>query len=101
MSRPALLTTYSPIFGERGYSEIRNQDPAWIDAHVACGAVRLTRDVVVPDKDPLRGMGTGEGYPEEEILFRDLWEDETQRDVVIDCLKADCKVRTGRPPAGL
>jgi hypothetical protein len=40
----------------------------------------------------------GEDYPEEELLFRDLWEDETQRDVVIESLKADCEVRTGRPP---
>jgi hypothetical protein len=40
----------------------------------------------------------GEDYPEEEQLFRELWEDETQRDVVIESLKADCEVRTGRPP---
>ena len=40
----------------------------------------------------------GEDYPEEELLFRDLWEDETQREVVIESLKADCEVRTGRPP---
>ena len=40
----------------------------------------------------------GEDNPEEEEIFRDLWEDETQREVVIDCLKADCEVRTGRPP---
>jgi len=39
----------------------------------------------------------GEDYPEEEQLFRDLFEDETQREVVIDCLKADCEVRVGRP----
>jgi hypothetical protein len=40
----------------------------------------------------------GEDDPDEELLFRDLlWEDETQREVVIDCLKADCEVRTGRP----
>jgi hypothetical protein len=32
----------------------------------------------------------GKDYPEEELLFRDLWEDETQRDVVIDSLIADC-----------
>jgi hypothetical protein len=25
-------------------------------------------------------------------------EDETQREVVIESLKADCEVRTGRPP---
>jgi hypothetical protein len=41
-----------------------------------------------------------EDYPEEGLLFRDLWEDETQRDVVIESLKADCEIRTGRP-AGL
>jgi hypothetical protein len=39
----------------------------------------------------------GEDNSEEELLFRDLWDDETQRDVVIDSLKADCEVRTGRP----
>jgi len=32
----------------------------------------------------------GEDYPEEELLFRDLFEDETQREVVIESLKADC-----------
>jgi hypothetical protein len=42
----------------------------------------------------------GEDNPEEELLFRDLFEDETQREVVLDSLKADCEVRTGRP-AGL
>ena len=42
----------------------------------------------------------GEDNPEEELLFRDLWEDETQREVVLDSLKADCEVRTGGP-AGL
>ena len=40
----------------------------------------------------------GEDDRDEELLFRDLWEDETQREVVIDSLKADCEVRTGRPP---
>jgi hypothetical protein len=40
----------------------------------------------------------GEDNPEEELLFRDLWEDETQREVVVESLKADCEVRTGRPP---
>jgi hypothetical protein len=42
----------------------------------------------------------GEDNPEEELLFRDLWGDETQREVVIESLQADCEVRTGRP-AGL
>ncbi len=41
--------------------------------------------------------GIGEDNPDEERLFRDLWEDPTQRDVVIESLKADCEVRTGRP----
>jgi len=31
----------------------------------------------------------GEDYPEEERLFRDLFEDETQRELVIESLKAD------------
>jgi len=39
----------------------------------------------------------GEAYAEDEQIFRNLWEDETQREVVIDSLKADCEVRTGRP----
>jgi hypothetical protein len=39
----------------------------------------------------------GEDDPDEEQLFRDLWEDETQRDVVIESLQADCEVRVGRP----
>jgi hypothetical protein len=36
----------------------------------------------------------GEDNPEEEQLFRDLLEDEIQREVVIDSLKAD-SVRSG------
>ena len=39
----------------------------------------------------------GEDYPEEAQLFRDLWEDETQRELVIENLKADCEVRVWRP----
>jgi len=38
----------------------------------------------------------GEDDPDEEEIFRDLWEDTTQREIVVDCLKADCEVRTGR-----
>jgi hypothetical protein len=41
--------------------------------------------------------GIGEDNPEEEQLFLDLWDEETQRDVVIESLKADCEVRTRRP----
>jgi hypothetical protein len=35
--------------------------------------------------------------PGEDRLSRDLWEDETQKDVIVECLKADCEVRAGRP----
>jgi hypothetical protein len=42
----------------------------------------------------------GEDEPEEEQLLQCLWEDETQREVVIESLNADCEVRAGRP-AGL
>jgi hypothetical protein len=40
----------------------------------------------------------GENDPEEERLFRDLWVVVTQRDLVVESLKSDCELRTGRPP---
>jgi hypothetical protein len=40
----------------------------------------------------------GEEDPDEEQLFRDLWEDEGERETVLEALKADCEVRPGRPP---
>ena len=40
----------------------------------------------------------GENDPDEELPFRDLFKDETQRDLMIESLKADCEVRTGMPP---
>ncbi len=40
----------------------------------------------------------GEDDSDEEQLFRDLWEDETQREVVVESLKAGCEVRSRRPP---
>ena len=40
----------------------------------------------------------GEDDPDEELLFRDLWDDETQSEVVIESLQADYEIRTGRPP---
>jgi hypothetical protein len=39
----------------------------------------------------------GQDDPDEEQLFRDLFEDEIQREVVIESLQADCEVRTGTP----
>ena len=39
----------------------------------------------------------GEDEPDAEQIFRDLWEDETQREVVLESLKADCEVRWERP----
>jgi hypothetical protein len=38
--------------------------------------------------------------PDEERLFRDLWE-ETQREMVIESLKADCEVRRGEDSGSL
>jgi hypothetical protein len=46
----------------------------------------------------LLSLRIGEDNSEEEEIFRDLWEDETQREIVVDCLMADCEIRTGRPP---
>ncbi len=40
----------------------------------------------------------GEDDPEEERMFRDLWEDLGERETVLDSLKADCEVRPGRGP---
>jgi hypothetical protein len=50
---------------------------------------------VVVHKDALWCIGSDEEDPDEKRLFRDLFKDETQRDVVIESLKADCEVRTG------
>ena len=52
----------------------------------------------LPQPDGRLAWRIGEDNPEEERLFRDLWKDETQREVVVENLKADCEVRTGRPP---
>jgi hypothetical protein len=43
----------------------------------------------------------GEDNPDEELLFRNLWEDETQWDVVLESLKADCEVRRGEASGSL
>jgi len=43
-------------------------------------------------------IGDGVDSPDEQQIFHDLWEDETQREMVIESLKADSEVRTGRPP---
>jgi len=50
-------------------------------------------------KDALQRIGSDEDDPDEELLFRDLGEDETPRDVMIESLKVYCEVRTGRPPS--
>jgi hypothetical protein len=51
----------------------------------------------------LRGCGglpgqVGEDNAEEEQIFETSGEDEAQREVVMEVLKADCEVRRGRPP---
>jgi hypothetical protein len=38
----------------------------------------------------------GKDNPEEEQLFQDLWEDDTQREIVLESLKTDREVRVGR-----
>ncbi|MDP8939945.1 MAG: hypothetical protein M3N10_06590 [Actinomycetota bacterium] len=38
----------------------------------------------------------GEDDPEEEMLFRDLWDDPAERETVLDILKADCEIMPGR-----
>jgi hypothetical protein len=62
-------------------------------------ALKTTLRVAVVHKDALQRIGSDEDDPDEELLLRDLWEDETQRDVLIDSLKAGCEVRAGRPPS--
>ena len=39
----------------------------------------------------------GEDDPEDEALFRDLWEDEGERETVLEILKAECEVLPGKP----
>ncbi|HVE99822.1 MAG TPA: hypothetical protein VNA27_00565 [Rubrobacteraceae bacterium] len=41
--------------------------------------------------------GMGEDVPEDEALFRDLWEDEGERETVLTILQAECEVLPGRP----
>jgi hypothetical protein len=42
----------------------------------------------------------GEEDPNEEQLFRHLWEDEGERETVVEIFKTDCEVRPSRPPEG-
>jgi hypothetical protein len=59
--------------------------------------------VLVLDERYVEGLAEGcpnrigEDDPDEELLFPDLWDDETQQNVVIASLQADCEVRAGRP----
>jgi hypothetical protein len=39
----------------------------------------------------------GEDYSEDETLFRDLWEDEGERETLLAILKGECEVLPGRP----
>ena len=39
----------------------------------------------------------GEDYPDDEAIFRDLWEDESEKEALLEILKAECDVRSGRP----
>jgi hypothetical protein len=35
---------------------------------------------------------------EDEVMLRILWEDEAEKDNVLEILKAECEIRAGRPP---
>jgi hypothetical protein len=39
----------------------------------------------------------GEDEPEDEALFRDVWEDEGERETVLSIPQAECDVLNGRP----
>jgi hypothetical protein len=39
----------------------------------------------------------GEDYPEDEGLFKDLWEDEAERETVLQILQAECSILLGKP----
>jgi hypothetical protein len=39
----------------------------------------------------------GEDDSEGDMLLRDLWEDEAEKETVLDILKTECDVLTGRP----
>ena len=41
----------------------------------------------------------GEDDAEGELLFRDFWEDEGERETVLEILKAECEVLAGKPEA--
>jgi hypothetical protein len=86
---------YSSNVVEDEFSEVSLQHPAYPRSH----RVGEQPIVAVVHKDALQRIGSDEDDPDEERLFRDLWEDETQREVVLESLKADCEVRTGRPPS--
>jgi hypothetical protein len=40
----------------------------------------------------------GEDYPEDETIFRTLWEYDAEKEALLELLKAECEVRPGRPP---
>jgi hypothetical protein len=46
----------------------------------------------------VRGVeGCLERIGEDEVILRILWEDEAEKDTVLEILKAECEVRPGRP----
>jgi hypothetical protein len=40
----------------------------------------------------------GEDDPEGEDLLRDMWEDDSEKETVLDILKTECEVLPGRAP---
>ncbi len=55
-------------------------DPAYIEGFVEGGLER-----------------TGEEEPDDEALFRDLWKDEGEREMILTILQAACEILPGRP----
>ena len=39
----------------------------------------------------------GEDDPEEEMLFRDLWDDPAEKETILEILQAECQILPGRP----
>ena len=55
-------------------------DPNYIEGFVEGGLERI-----------------GEDEQEDEVMLRILWEDEGEKDTVLEILKAECEARPGRP----
>lgn len=67
-------------------------------AAFALYVLRVSYWLQLPPSKLLALLKGGEKTLNEEWHSRDLWEDGIQRNMVIESFKADCDVRSGRPP---